>query len=73
MSKDKIQTVLHFPIPMNLSLLKSFLGLANYFRQFVPMHSTMVKPMHDMIDHTAAKRSREFGLKRVRLLFPDVH
>ena len=57
MSKDKIQTVLNFPIPKNLSLLRSFLGLANYFRQFIPMHSTMVKPMHDMIDHTAAKRS----------------
>ena len=51
------QTVLNFPIPKNLSLLRSFLGLANYFRQFVPMHSTMVRPMHDMIDHSAAKRS----------------
>ena len=32
------------------------LGLANYFRQFVPMHSTLVKPMQDMIDHSAPRR-----------------
>ena len=50
MSKEKIETVLNFSILKNLTLLRSFLGLANYFRQFVPMHSTLVKPMQDMID-----------------------
>ena len=57
MSAEKIQSVLNFPVPKNLHLLRSFLGLANYFRQFVPMHSILVQPMLDMIDHTAAKRS----------------
>ena len=32
MSKGKIETVLNFSIPKNLTLLKSCLGLANYFR-----------------------------------------
>ena len=49
--------MLKFSIPKNLTLLRSFLGLANYFRQFVPMHSSLVKPMQDMIDHSAPKRS----------------
>ena len=57
MSKEKIETVLNFSIPKNLMLLRSFLGLANYFRQFVPMHSSFVKSMQDMIDHSAPKRS----------------
>ena len=57
MSKEKIETVLNFSIPKNLILLRSFLGLANNFQQFVPMHSTLVKPMQDMIDHSAPKRS----------------
>ena len=57
MSKEKIETVLNFSIPKNLTLLRSFLGLANYFRHFVPMHSTLVKPMQDMIDHSAPERS----------------
>ena len=49
--------MLNFSIPKNLTLLRSLLGLANYFRQFVPMHSSLVKPMQDMINHTAPKRS----------------
>ena len=57
MSKEKIETVLNFSIPKNLTLLRSFLGLANYFRQFVQMHSSLVKPMQDMVDHSAPKRS----------------
>ena len=57
MSKEKIETVLNFSIPKNLTLLRSFLGLANCFRQFVPIHSSLVKPMQDMIDHSAPKRS----------------
>ena len=57
MSKEKIEIVLNFSIPKNLTPLRSFLGLANYFRQFVPMHSTLVKPMQDTIDHSAPKRS----------------
>ena len=57
MSKEKTETVPNFSIPKNLTLLRSFIGLANYFRQFVPMHSTLVKPMQDMIDHSAPKCS----------------
>ena len=56
MSKEKIETVLNFSKSKNLTLLRSFLGLANYFRQFVPMHSTLVKPIQDMIDHSAPRR-----------------
>ena len=69
MSKEKIETVLNFSIPKNLTLLRSFLGLANYFRQFVHMHSTLVKPMQDMIDHSASRRS----LLTQRLLYLVVH
>ena len=57
MSKEKIETGLNFSIAKNVTLLRSFLGLANCFRQFVPMHSTLVKPMQDMIDHSAPRRS----------------
>ena len=57
MSKKKIVTVLNFSIPKNFTLLRSFLGLANYFRQFAPIHSSLVKPMQDMIDRSAPKRS----------------
>ena len=35
-------------------------GLANYFRQFVPFHSEMVKPLHMMVAPKAVKRSPIF-------------
>ena len=60
MSKEKIQTVLNFPLPKEVTALRGFLGLANYFRQFVPFHSEMVKPLHMMVDPKAVKRSPIF-------------
>ena len=32
MSKEKIETVLNFPLPKVVTALRGFLGLANYFR-----------------------------------------
>ena len=60
MSKEKIETVLNFPLPKEVTALRGFLGLANYFRQFVPFHSEMVKPLHMMVDPMAVKRSPIF-------------
>ena len=69
--KEKIETVLNFSIPKNLTLLKSFFGLANYFRQFVPMHSNLVKPMQDMIDHSAPRRSAVVWTQNSTYAFVD--
>ena len=60
MSKEKIETVLNFPPPKEVTALRGFLGLANYFRQFVPFHSEKVKPLHMMVDPKAVKRSPIF-------------
>ena len=56
MSKDKIESVLNFPRPKDMTSLRALLGLANYFRMFVPEHSTIVAPLHRLIDHSAKKR-----------------
>jgi hypothetical protein len=67
MSTKKINTVLDFPQPVVLTQLRSFLGLTNYFRDFVPNHSNVVSPLHHMIDHAAKKQSKlvwtEVGIK----------
>ena len=57
MSMVKIQSVLNFEKPRNLHALRSILGLANYFRGFVPNHSLIVKLLQDMIDHKGKKKS----------------
>ena len=57
MSEKKITQVLDFPRPVNNTQLRSFLGLANYFRDFVPNHSNVVHPLHQMVDNSATKRT----------------
>ncbi len=57
MSRQKIDSVLNFPKPKTLTAILSFLGLANYFRNFVPFHSDIVAPLQRMIDPNARKKS----------------
>ena len=56
MSAPKIENVLNFPRPRTMTALRSLLGLANYFRGFVPYHSDIVRPLQNMIDHKARKK-----------------
>jgi hypothetical protein len=57
MSKEKIEAVLNFVKPKTLTALRSLLGLANYFRSFIPFHSDVVKPLQQMIDPKGRKKS----------------
>ena len=41
----KVKTVQEWPVPPDLPRLRSFLGLANYFRRFILGYSTMVSPL----------------------------
>jgi hypothetical protein len=49
--------VLNFQKPMVNTQLRSFLGLANYFKDFVPNHSNVVSPLFKMVDHAAKKQA----------------
>ena len=71
MSKERIETVLNFPLPKEVTSLRGFLGLANYFRQFVPFHSDMVKPLQMMVDPTALKRSPIYWTPEGTLAFHE--
>ena len=58
MSKEKIQSVLDFPRPKNMQTLRGFLGLANYFRGFVPNYSHVVAPLHKMTVHDGKRHAK---------------
>lgn len=42
---DKIKDILNFQIPTSLRSLRSFLGLASYYRRFVKDYSQIAKPL----------------------------
>ena len=44
----KVFAVRDFPTPKDLKSLRSFLGLAAYYRRFVPLFSTVAGPLHGL-------------------------
>ena len=46
---EKLRQVLDFPKPKTEGEVRSFLGLANFFREHVKNHSLLAKPLQDMI------------------------
>ena len=48
-SVDKLNGIRNFPIPRLQKELKSFLGLANFFRDHVQGHSLMAIPLQNLI------------------------
>jgi hypothetical protein len=50
-TQSKLDTVLSFQKPVYQAQLRSFLGLANYFRDHVKHHSTIVGPLQSLLNN----------------------
>lgn len=50
-TKDKIESIQKAPSPSNVSELKSYLGLLNYYRTFLPNLSTVLQPLHELLQN----------------------
>ena len=55
----KIEAVKGWPVPTNLTELRSFLGLANYYRRFVKNFSKIAAPMTTLLRKDQAWNWRE--------------
>jgi hypothetical protein len=55
MTNSKTETALNFPKPTNHGALKKFVGLANYFHDFVAHHSHIMKALHDILENYSKK------------------
>ena len=49
MDKGKVQAIMEWSVPTKVMELRSFLGLANYYRKFIKGYSKMVSPLTDLL------------------------
>ena len=46
---DKIKAIVEAPIPTNVQQLRSFLGLLNYYRKFLPNLASIIQLLNDLL------------------------
>lgn len=59
-TREKLQKVVDFAKPQTQGQMKSFLGLANYFRDHIQNHSTIVEPLQRMTDNYKKSRAAQW-------------
>ena len=47
--KEKVEAIDKAPEPQNVSQLKSFLGMLNYYHKWLPNVSTVLEPLHELL------------------------
>ena len=55
---EKVSKVKNWPIPKMVKEVHSFLGLASYYRRFIPKFMKWANPLHDLIRPIATKKKR---------------
>lgn len=58
-----VKAIEHFPIPKNNKQVHSFLGLASYFRRFLPNFSVIAKPLYNLI-----RKNQQFKFEEQELV-----
>lgn len=58
-SDENIEAVLNYPVPRNVRDVHRFVGLASYFRRFIPSFSLLSKPLYDLIKKDAIFKFNE--------------
>ena len=48
--EDKVEAITNAPPPRNVSELKSYLGMINYYQKFLPNLSSVLAPLHRLLN-----------------------
>ena len=73
----KIESVVRFPAPKTPTEVKSFLGLANYYRRFIPNFSKIAKPLTELLRKDipfiwTENEEQAFQMLKMQLVNPPV-
>ena len=49
MEKEKMKDILDWPTPKRVKDIQKFLGLANYYCQFIQSFASIARPLYNMI------------------------
>lgn len=50
-SKELTKAIVSAPVPLNISQLRSYLGLLNYYGKFLPNLSSLLHPLYNLLQH----------------------
>ena len=59
---NKIKQILDWPVPKTMEELRSFLGLASYYRKFVKNFSQIVAPLNQLMSQVQEKAGKQIPL-----------
>ena len=68
---SKVKALKDAPVPANVSQLKSFLGLLNYYGKFVPNLATVLVPLHRLLHKSTSwswGREQQAAFDHVKVL-----
>jgi len=83
MEEEKVKGILEWPTLKCVKDVQKFLGLANYYHQFIEGFATVARPLHDMVkkdkkwdwterQEKAFKELKEWFTKEPVLAAPDI-
>jgi len=83
MEKEKVKGVLNWPTPKCIKDVQKFLGLANYYYQFIQGFASIARPLHDLVkkdqkgnwmekQEEAFRELKEKFTKELVLAAPDI-